>query len=176
MFTGGKLVQQRNSQEWGKIERIFDIHPYPENGVVNLVFTDMMALSLATADPEDTNLDYKTSAQVPIIWHLTNTSIRNQGRWMEQVVMETCQTAKPQKIRVVWIPMNCYSLDTVYATEILEVADLLIKIKIVGRTNGVSVRAAVAKSWMPKDVANQQRALEINRLNLALSVLSFYWF
>ncbi len=82
-------MQYRHNMEGGKIERIWDVNPYPENGVIYMVFTDMVALALAMADPEDTNRSYKTAAEVPIVWHFSNTTIRNQGRWMEQIIMET---------------------------------------------------------------------------------------
>jgi len=153
------------------------VEQYPtDTGVVYMVFTDKVALSLATADPEDSNISYKTDAEVPIIWHLTNTTIRNQGRWIEQVVLETCVNNKPDKIRIVWIPLNKTNLETLHGSEVIEVADVMLKLKILGRKNGVSVRAGLAKSWMPKDLSNQQKALQIHRMNLALEVLSFYWF
>jgi len=80
-----------------------------------------------------------------------------------------------ERIRVVWLPMNKPGIDTNYATDVLEVADCWIKMKDLGRKYNKSVRVALAKSWMPRNVRNQTKALRIFRLNLALEVLAYNW-
>ena len=168
-------MEIRSSAEWGRIERVYDVHPYPSEEVF-IVITDTVALSLAAAAPEEKDPNYLTDSQAPILWHFTTSTIANQGRWLEKVVSEICEDIKPQKIRIVWIPIHMTGAPINYVTDILDIADILLKLKVVGRKTGVSVRTALAKTWLPKHVNQQVKALKLHRLNLAMEVLAFYWF
>ena len=176
IIPGGKRTQTKMSREYGRIIRMFDVDPYPYNKILNVVASDVTALCMAESDPEKTVLTYKTDAQVPIVWIFTRTNIANQGKLLVESVQELNEELNPEKIRVIWMPRNQTGTMTNYARDILEVADQMIKLKDLGRRIGISVRVALAQSWLPKDAVNQDKALRIQRLNLALQVLSFYWF
>jgi len=174
-IPGGKKVEIRLNQELGRIERIYDVYPYPREEVL-IVMTDMVALSLAAAKPEEKDPNYLTDSQVPLLWHFTSCNIANQGRWLEKIVDEICADIKPVKIRIVWMPLHKTGEPINYVKDIMDIADILLKLKVVGRKTGVSVRTALAKVWLPKHIKNQPKALKIQRLNLAMEVLAFYWF
>jgi len=174
MISGGKTTDYRYDREWGVCLRLWDLFPYPKKDSINIVVSDMVAISLATAEPE-INANFKTDAQCPIVWHFTQTSIANQGKWLVQIIKEWSEFDKPENIRIIWIPIHRTGSITNYATDIFEVADTMIKVKDVGKKYGISVRTALAKSWMPMGLKNQVKALKICRLNLALEVLSFNW-
>jgi hypothetical protein len=155
---------------------MFDVDPYPYNKILNVVASDITALCMAEAEPEKNSVNYKTDAKVPIVWIFTRTSIVNQGKVLVESVRELNDQLNPERIRVIWMPRNQTGTLTNYARDIFEVADQMIKLKDLGRKIGISVRVALAQSWLPKDAVNQDKALRIQRLNLALQVLSFYWF
>ena len=52
----------------------------------------------------------------------------------------------------------------------------MMKIKKVSYTSKSPVRVALAKSWYPSGADKHSKALTISRLNLALEVISYYWF
>ena len=176
IIPGGKTTDYRYKKDWGVVVRLWDLFPYPKNGVVNIVITDLVGISLATAEPELNNIEFKTDQECPIVWHFLQTSIANQGKWLDQIVKEWCEYDRPEKIRIIWIPIHNTGSLTNYATDILEVADVMVKVIDTGKKFGISIRTAVAKSWMPMGLNNQVKALKICRMNLALEVLAFNWF
>jgi len=155
--------------------RIWDARPYPSNQTVFLFFSDMVSMTMATADAEKKNPEYLTDKECPIVWHFTSTSIANQGRWMVAITKEWCDEMDPKRIRVVWLPLNKPGMITTYATDILEIVDIWIKMKGMGKRMHTSVRVALAKAWMPRNTTNQVKALKIHRLNLAMEVMAYYW-
>jgi len=143
LITGGKDTDYRYDKEWGTLVRIWDVKKkYSRDDKVYLYFSDMVTVTLATADAEKKNPDFLTDRDCPIIWHFSSTNIANQGRWMNQVTKEWCEAVNPERIRVVWLPMNKPGINTNYATDVLEVADCWIKMKDLGRRYSKSVRVA----------------------------------
>ena len=47
---------------------MWDIFPYTNRDVINVVFTDIDGIAMATAQPERNN-DYITDDAVPILWY-----------------------------------------------------------------------------------------------------------
>ena len=168
-------MEIRLNQELGRIERVYDVYPYPREEV-HIVISDMVALSLAAAKPEEKDQKYLKDSEAPILWHFTSANISTQGRWLEKIVEEICLDIKPNKIRVIWMPIHKSGEPINYVKDILDIADILLKIKVIGRKAKVSVRTALAKTWLPKHVKNQVIALKLQRLNLAMEVLAYYWF
>jgi hypothetical protein len=79
---------------------------------------------------------------------------------------------------VVWIPLHAPGSareEMNFSRDVIEVADGIIKLKDFGRRMNISARIAVSKVWLPKDAKNQDLALELQRLNLALDILAFHW-
>ena len=154
------------------------MHPYPRKDEMFIVISDIAALPLAEAEPEKTKFWYKTDSQDPIIWLLTRSTITNQGRHLVYSVEDLHREYNIEKIRVVWIPLNLKGSNrdrTNYPKEVMEVADGVIKLKDLGKRLNISLRTALAKVWLPKDDINQDLALRLHRLNLALEILSFFW-
>ena len=144
-IPGGKTVEIRQNKELGRIERVYDVYPYPREEIF-IMISDTVALSLAAAKPEEKDVNYLTSVEAPILWHFTSTNIANQGRWLEKIVNEVCVDIKPDKIRIVWMPVHKSGEPINYVKDIMDIADILLKLKVIGRKSGVSVRTALAKT------------------------------
>jgi len=130
---------------------------------------------MATAQPEKNN-DYITDDDVPILWYFTDTRICHQRTIILDAIGEIQDTMGDVKINIIWQPMNGKRFDTFYKRDALEVADTLMKIKKVSYTSNSPIRVALAKSWYPSGADKHSKALTISRLNLALEVVSYYWF
>jgi len=130
---------------------------------------------MATAQPEKNN-DYITDDDVPILWYFTDTRICHQRTIILDAIKEIQDTMGDVKINIIWQPMNGKRFDTFYKRDGTEVADTLMKIKKVSYTSNSPIRVALAKSWYPSGADKHSKALTISRLNLALEVISYYWF
>jgi len=154
---------------------VWDIFPYPSRDVINMVFTDIDGIAMATAQPEKNN-DYILDDDVPIVWYFTDTRISNQRTIIMDAIAEVQEMMGDIKINIIWQPMNGKRFETFYKRDGTEVADTLMKIKKVSYTSKSPVRVALAKSWYPSGADKHSKALSISRLNLALEVISYYWF
>ena len=72
--------------------------------------------------------------------------------------------------------MNGKRFETFYKRDGIEVADTLFKIKSISYISKNPVRVALAKSWYPSGADMHTKALKIARLNLALEIISYYWY
>jgi len=153
--------------------RIWDVDPYPEE-TMYLVFTDVDALAMATAQPERNNINYISDEKLPIVWYLMDTDIPNQGIIIEQAIKEMHEWNSKVKLRMIWQPLNGKRHNTFYKKDIIEIADIMVKIKDWGGELEISIKAGLAKIWYPRGPENHDKALTIARLNLAMEVLSFY--
>jgi len=154
---------------------VWDIFPYPSRDAINLVFTDIDGIAMATAQPEKNN-DYILDEDEPIVWYFTDTRISNQRTIILDAITEIQEMMGDIKINIIWQPMNGKRFETFYKRDGTEVADTLMKIKKVSYTSKSPVRVALAKSWYPSGADKHSKALSISRLNLALEVISYYWF
>jgi len=130
---------------------------------------------MATAQPEKNN-DYITDDDVPILWYFTDTKISHQRSIILDAITEVQETMGDIKINIIWQPINGKKYETFYKRDATEVADTMMKIKKVSYTSRSPVRVALAKSWYPRRADKHRKALSIERLNLALEVVSYYWF
>ena len=67
-----------------------------------MVFTNIDALAMATAQPERNNINYISDEKLPIVWYLMDTNIDNQGIIIEQVIREMHKYDSKVKLRIIW--------------------------------------------------------------------------
>ena len=70
---------------------MWDIFPYPSKDVINIVFTNIDGIAMATAQPEKNN-DYITDNDVPILWYFTDTRICHQRTIILDAITEIQET------------------------------------------------------------------------------------
>ena len=172
-IAGGKKTQQTFSSYSGKTMRVWDLYPYPQQDVIYIVFTDIDGLAMATAQPERNNLEYVTDDDIPIVWYFMDTEIGRQGKIIRDAIDEF--KGKFKQVRIIWQPINGKKFTTFYKRDIMEVGDVMIRIKEKMRRENLDIRAGLAKSWYPPLTDNHDKAMCIARLNLALEVLCYYW-
>jgi len=85
---------------------VWDEFPYT-NKKIYVVITDIMAMSMATADPEKKKANrYLMDADAPVIWIFTRTSIAGQGRILKQEMETLYNEMGRRSIRALWMPMH----------------------------------------------------------------------
>ncbi len=172
-IAGGKKTQQTSSSYSGKKMTVWDLYPYPQQDVIYIVFTDIDGLAMATAQPERNNLEYVTDDDIPIVWYFMDNEIGRQGKIIRDAIDEF--KGKFKQVRIIWQPINGKKFTTFYKRDIMEVGDVMIRIKEKMRREDLDIRAGLAKSWYPPLTDNHDKAMCIARLNLALEVLCYYW-
>ncbi len=159
----------------GKIERIFDIYPYPRSTKINIVICDVKGATLATADPERSKIHYYKDAQVPVIWYLTSATVAGQGDLMRKVIIDHIyKDAGLSTIKVIWIPCSGIAGLMKLPRDIYEVVDSIVKCKEVAKKYNVKVEISLATSWLPLGHAYHDEALRVVSMNRALQVVG-YW-
>jgi hypothetical protein len=87
LFTGRNNTQDNNDRgkvsetmtgKYGRIERVWDIYPYPSKTEVDIVLADITSVTMATASPEIKNAKFYEDSEAPLLWYFTQCSIADQ--------------------------------------------------------------------------------------------------
>jgi len=175
-IPGGKKSEWSRSEQLGKVERVWDVYPYPRKTEVNIVLADLSAIPMATATPERNNPNFYTDQDVPILWYATQCTVADQGKVLLDVIIPHAYGEMNKRtLRIIWIPKSGVVGQQEFDRDVMEVADSIQKAKIFAENHGVQVEIALGKSWLPLGMAWHGDALNIARMNNALDVLSFFW-
>jgi len=124
------------------------------------VITDIVGISMATADPEMKKADmYMPEEDAPIIWIHTRTNIVGQGRILLEEIESIYKELGKHRIRIILMPIQHDERTTNYHTDIYEIADVMIKVKDLGRRLEIDPKMALAKPWFPMGKANHTLSL-----------------
>ena len=123
--------------------------PYT-NKKVYVVLTDIVGLLMATADPEVKKADrYLTEKNLPVIWIFTRTNIAEQGLILRKEMEALYDMTGSRRVRALWLPMHRDSSEYNYTTDVLTVANAMVKIRVRGLRRGFDPRVGLVGSWFP---------------------------
>jgi len=160
----------------GRIERVWDVYPYPSKTEVDIVLADITSVTMATASPEIKNTKFYKDDEAPLLWYFTQCSVSDQRDILVKIILpHAYNTLGMRTVRILWIPKSGIPATQVFERDILEVADGYQKAKTFAQNHGIIVEMAMAKSWLPLGLAWHGDALNIVRMNLALDALCYYW-
>jgi len=176
IIAGGKRAEILRTENMGTVERIWDVSPYPRKSECYIVLADIAAVTMAAATQEIKNVKFLRDQDVPIIWYYTQCSIADQGAILEKVVLPHAHKELEIKtVRVLWIPKSGIVAHQIFERDILEVAHTYQAAKEYAEKNGIVVEMGFGRSWLPLGRAWHDEALKIERMNLALDALSYFW-
>jgi len=175
VITGGK-VSESMIGTMGRIERVWDVFPYPSETEIDIVLADLTSITMATASPEKNNAKFYKDEEAPLLWYFTQCSIADQGEILLKTILPHAYNELGMKtVRVLWIPKSGIPSTQVFERDIIEVADIYQKVKIFAQNHGIVIKMGMAKSWLPLGFAWHEDALKVARMNLALDALCYFW-
>ena len=86
LIAGGKRSETMTGTS-GRIERVWDVYPYPNETEIDIVLADITAVTMATASPEIKNSKFYKDAEAPLLWYFTQCSIADQREILVKIIL-----------------------------------------------------------------------------------------
>ena len=174
------MTEARETADQGIVDRIWELDPDKMQAgekmkQIYIFIGDIKALALATADQERTR-SYLTPETVPMLWYFTRGTVAQQARTIiRELVPHAHLWLGHHDIHVLWMPGHNIPEHTDFHVDTVEVLDAAIKLKECGVFHNLDIKLGLVKTWLPLGDRYLSESIKLDKLNLAIEVLGYYY-